>query len=126
MFRFLRLKSNFQCFCGLSPGVLRFFKRQTLCKVLLDERINTLNTHRKNLYGNPVLFCGLWFCLSSVRCSAHIQPYFFISIGKVKTCDSKSAGSVARQYIQAMEYVSFETTRNCLNFVALSVIRTLK
>ena len=70
--------------------------------------------------------CGLWFCLSSVRCSAHIQPYFFISIGKVKTCDSKSAGSVARQYIQAMEYVSFETTRNCLNFVALSVIRTLK
>ena len=68
--------------------------------------------------------CG--FCLSSVRCSAHIQPYFFISIGKVKTCDSKSAGSVARQYIQAMEYVSFETTRNCLNFVALSVIRTLK
>lgn len=66
------------------------------------------------------------FVDSSVRCSAHIQPYFFISIGKVKTCDSKSAGSVARQYIQAMEYVSFETTRNCLNFVALSVIRTLK
>jgi len=77
----------------------------------------------------PGIFAVLrrsYFCVAFYQLPLLSLFSYHFSIAKAKACDSKNAGSVVRQYIQVMEYVSFETIRNYLNFAGLSATRTLK